>query len=51
LPPIARALPSRPPKDFPEFDPAKPETDLQLQQALAIAKAMIAAAHNPGSAN
>jgi carboxyl-terminal processing protease len=51
LPPIARALPSKPPKDFPEFDPAKPETDFQLQQALAIAKAMIAAAHNRGSAN
>jgi carboxyl-terminal processing protease len=51
LPPIARALPSKPPKNFPEFDPAKPETDFQLQQALAIAKAMIDAAHNRGSAN
>jgi carboxyl-terminal processing protease len=44
--PIARVLPSKPPKDFPEFDPAKPETDFQLQQALAIGKAMIAAAHD-----
>jgi carboxyl-terminal processing protease len=51
VPLIARALPSKPPKDFPEFDPAKPETDFQLQQALAIAKAMIAAAHNRRSAN
>ena len=24
LPPIARAIPSKPPKDFPEFDPNKP---------------------------
>jgi carboxyl-terminal processing protease len=51
LPTIVRALPSEPPKDFPEFDPAKLETDFQLQQALAIAKAMIAAAHNGGKAN
>ena len=43
LPPIARTIPSKPPKDFPEFDPAKPdETDFQLQQALVVAKAMAA---------
>jgi carboxyl-terminal processing protease len=44
LPPIAKMLPSRPPKNFPEFDPAKPEeTDFQLQQALVLAQAMAAA--------
>jgi carboxyl-terminal processing protease len=42
LPPIARAIPSRPPKDFPEFDPVKPDTDFQLQQALVVARAMVA---------
>ena len=35
LPQIARTIPSKPPKDFPEFDPNKPDdTDFQLQQAL-----------------
>ena len=44
LPPIARTIPSRPPKDFPEFDPNKPDaTDFQLQQGLAIAKAIVSA--------
>ena len=44
LPPIARTIPSRPPKDFPEFGPNKPDTtDFQLQQALVIAKAMVSA--------
>ena len=41
LPPISKTIPSRPPKDFPAFDPAKPETDFQLQQALVIARAMV----------
>ena len=41
LPPIARTIPSKPPKDFPDFDPTKPDdTDFQLQQALVVAKAM-----------
>jgi carboxyl-terminal processing protease len=40
LPSILKTIPSRPPKDFPEFDPAKPETDFQLQQARVIARAM-----------
>jgi carboxyl-terminal processing protease len=44
LPPMTKAIPGRPPKDFPEFDPARPETDFQLQQALVIARAMAAAA-------
>jgi carboxyl-terminal processing protease len=44
LPPIVRTLSRRPPDDFPEFDPAKPDdTDFQLQQALLVAKAMAAA--------
>ena len=45
LPPIARTIPNKPPKDFPEFDPTRPETDFQLQQALVIARAMAAAAN------
>ena len=40
LPPIAKEIPSKPPENFPQFDPAKPETDFQLQQALVVAKAM-----------
>jgi carboxyl-terminal processing protease len=41
LPPIAKTIPNRPPKDFPDFDPNKPDdTDFQLQQALVVAKAM-----------
>ena len=41
LPPIVAKIPSKPPTDFPEFDPAKPDdTDYQLQQALMVAKAM-----------
>ena len=51
LPPIAKTIPSKPPKDFPEFDPTKPDdTDFQLQQALVVAKAM-AAAQNGVTAN
>jgi carboxyl-terminal processing protease len=42
LPSIEKAIPSRPPKDFPAFGPAKPDTDFQLQQALAVARAMVA---------
>jgi carboxyl-terminal processing protease len=44
LPPIAKTIPSKPPKDFPESDPAKPDdTDFQLQQALVVANAMASA--------
>ena len=43
LPPIVRTIPNRPPRDFPTFDPARPETDFQLQQALVIAEAMATA--------
>jgi carboxyl-terminal processing protease len=41
LPLIVRTIPSKPPNDFPEFDPTKPETDFQLLEALAVAKAMV----------
>jgi carboxyl-terminal processing protease len=41
LSPIAKAIPEVPPANFPALDPAKPdETDFQLQQALAVARAM-----------
>ncbi len=43
LPAIVSEIPDRPPEGFPKFDPAKPsETDFQLQQALAVVKAMAA---------
>jgi carboxyl-terminal processing protease len=43
LPPIAKQIPDKPPADFPKFDLQKPdETDFQLQQALVLAKAMVA---------
>ena len=46
LPPIAKTIPSKPPKDFAEFDANKPDdTDFQLQQALAVAKAMASTQH------
>jgi Peptidase family S41 len=46
LPPITRAIPSKPPKDFPEFDRNKPDdTDFQLQQALVVANAIASAQH------
>ena len=41
LPPIVAKIPSKPPKDFPEFDQTKlDDTDFQLQQGLAVANAM-----------
>jgi carboxyl-terminal processing protease len=44
IPPIVAKIPSKPPTDFPESDPTKPdETDFQLQQALVVAKAMATA--------
>jgi carboxyl-terminal processing protease len=51
LPPIAGMIPSKPPEDFPVFDPANPDdTDFQLRQALVVAKAM-ATARNRVTAN
>ena len=45
LPPMVRDIPHVPPVGFPAFDPAKPATDFQLQEALAIVKAMPADQH------
>jgi carboxyl-terminal processing protease len=43
LPLIAKQIPDKPPENFPKFDPAKPdETDFQLQEAVVLAKAMVA---------
>jgi carboxyl-terminal processing protease len=40
LPPIAHEIPKVPPENWPAFDPTKPNTDFQLQQALAVVHAM-----------
>ncbi len=41
LPPIAAAIPDKPPVNFPKFDAAKPDdTDFQLQEAVAVVTAM-----------
>jgi len=51
LPPIASAIPSKPPANYPKFDPAKPDqNDFQLQEALVVANAM-AEQHRSASAN
>ena len=40
LPPIAKEIPKLPPEGAPAFDPAKPETDFQLQQGVAVVRSM-----------
>ena len=40
LPAIARDIAKLPPENQPTFDPAKPETDYQLQQGLTLLRAM-----------
>ena len=40
LPPIVKDIPGKPPENWPTFDPAKPDTDFQLQEALVIARSM-----------
>jgi carboxyl-terminal processing protease len=40
LPPIARDIPKLPPEGFPTFDPAKPDTDFQLKEGLAVLQSM-----------
>jgi carboxyl-terminal processing protease len=43
LPAMAKEIPDKPPEDFPKFDLAKPDqTDFQLQEGVALAKAMAA---------
>jgi carboxyl-terminal processing protease len=40
LPAVAHDIPKRPPEGWPAFDPTKPDTDFQLQQALVVLHAM-----------
>lgn len=40
LPAMVKNIPKKPPEGAPAFDPAKPETDFQLQEALAVLHAM-----------
>ncbi len=40
LPAVAREIPKLPPPNWPTYDPAKPATDFQLQQALVLVQAM-----------
>jgi carboxyl-terminal processing protease len=40
LPPIASSIPKLPPEGWPTFDPAKPDTDFQLKEAVAVANSM-----------
>jgi len=40
LPPVAKNIQRLPPESFPAFDPAKPETDWQLNQALMLVRGM-----------
>jgi carboxyl-terminal processing protease len=40
LPPMAKAIPAKPPADWPTFDPAKPATDFQLQQGVHLVDAL-----------
>jgi carboxyl-terminal processing protease len=37
---VAERIQRQPPEGFPAFDPTKPETDFQLQQALVLARAL-----------
>jgi carboxyl-terminal processing protease len=45
LPGMVRDVPKLPPENWPKFDPAKSDTDFQLQQALAVARAMAPTKH------
>ncbi len=45
LPPMVHDIPQVPPAGWPAFDPAKPSTDFQLQQALAVVRAMPTSTH------
>ena len=40
LPAVVKEISKLPPENFPTFDPAKPDTDYQLQQALTVLRAM-----------
>jgi carboxyl-terminal processing protease len=45
LPAIAHDIPKTPPETFPAFDPAKPDTDFQLQQGVLVVRAMAETKH------
>jgi carboxyl-terminal processing protease len=45
LPLMVRDVPKVPPEGFPAFDPAKPDTDFQLQQADLVLRAMALTRH------
>ena len=45
LPPIVKDIQKLPPLTWPAYDPAKPATDYQLQEALALANAMAPMKH------
>jgi len=49
LPAMVKEILAKPPEGFPTFDASKPETDFQLQQGLAVARAL--AAQKRASAN
>ena len=40
LPAVAKEIPKVPPEGFPALDPAKPDTDFQLQEGLVVLRAM-----------
>jgi carboxyl-terminal processing protease len=42
LPPIVKEIPTKPPEGWPAYDPAKPATDFQLQQAIKLVDGMAA---------
>ncbi|MBV9735160.1 MAG: S41 family peptidase [Acidisphaera sp.] len=42
LPPIVKDIPKAPPSGFPDYDAAKPGTDFQLQEGVAVLHAMAA---------
>ena len=45
LPSVVKDIPKLPPENWPTFDPTKPATDFQLQEALAVARAMVPTKH------
>ncbi len=45
IPAFAKQIPDKPPKDWPSFDPTKPATDFQLQEAVKLIDAMAGAKH------
>ena len=40
MPPIVHDIPKLPPEKWPTYDPTKPDTDFQLQQALVVVRGM-----------